>query len=337
VARSPARDRHPHGSAAAGAPFLPEPGGNLCHQRHGHGAPAGSDAFQRRMCAWQSTSPPTSATRTTSRPWGLPRERTHGRLRPLQQQQGCAELVTAAYRSSFFNPAKTTPGMVGLATARAGNVIGGGDWAKDRLIPDVIQAFIEHRPAVIRNPHAIPPLAARAGAAWRLPAAGRTPVHAGPELCRSLELRPQRRRCQNCRWIVEQISALWGQDAAWQVDAGEHPHEAVYLKLDISKARSRLNWHPALNLKQALQLIVDWSQARSSGADMQQFHALPNPVLPGTDGRISKAKLWKTAKPRRCERKSRYSLTNTPPSPWRHSRFCQEPQWSLRQVRSSVR
>jgi len=93
----------------------------------------------------------------------------------------------------------------------------------------------------------------------------------GPDYAEGWNFGPNDEDAKTVGWIVEQISALWGQDAAWQVDAGEHPHEAVYLKLDISKARSRLNWHPALNLKQALQLIVDWSQARSSGADMQQF------------------------------------------------------------------
>jgi len=72
-------------------------------------------------------------------------------------------------------------------------------------------------------------------------------------------------------WIVEQMAALWGGDVRWQVDTGEHPHEAHYLKLDISKARSRLNWHPALRLKDALKLIIDWSKQREAGADMRQF------------------------------------------------------------------
>jgi CDP-glucose 4,6-dehydratase len=203
--------------------------------------------------------------------WSYRENEPMGGYDPYSNSKGCAELVSAAYRSSFFNAKKHAKHGVAIATVRAGNVIGGGDWAQDRLIPDILVAFEGKQAARIRNPHAIRP--------WQhvleplrgyLTLAERLYQH-GPDYAEGWNFGPNDEDAKTVGWIVEQISALWGQDAAWQVDAGEHPHEAVYLKLDISKARSRLNWHPALNLKQALQLIVDWSQARSSGADMQQF------------------------------------------------------------------
>lgn len=203
--------------------------------------------------------------------WSYRENEPMGGYDPYSNSKGCAELVSAAYRSSFFNAKEHAKHGVAIATVRAGNVIGGGDWAQDRLIPDILVAFEGKQAARIRNPHAIRP--------WQhvleplrgyLTLAERLYQH-GPDYGEGWNFGPNDEDAKTVGWIVEKISALWGQDAAWQVDAGEHPHEAVYLKLDISKARSRLNWHPALNLKQALQLIVDWSQARSSGADMQQF------------------------------------------------------------------
>lgn len=203
--------------------------------------------------------------------WSYRENEPMGGYDPYSNSKGCAELVSAAYRSSFFNAKEHAKHGVAIATVRAGNVIGGGDWAQDRLIPDILVAFEGKQAARIRNLHAFRP--------WQhvleplrgyLTLAERLYQH-GPDYAEGWNFGPNDEDAKTVGWIVEQISALWGQDAAWQVDAGEHPHEAVYLKLDISKARSRLNWHPALNLKQALQLIVDWSQARSSGADMQQF------------------------------------------------------------------
>ena len=203
---------------------------------------------------------------------GLPRERAHGWIRPLQQQQGLRRTgQLQPYRTSFFNPNAYAQHGVALATVRAGNVIGGGDWAQDRLIPDILAAFEADQPARIRNPHAIrpwqhvlEPLRGYLTLAERL-------YQNGPDYAEGWNFGPNDEDAKPVGWIVEQMAALWGQGAAWQIDAGEHPHEAAYLKLDISKARSRLNWHPALSLKQAIQLIVDWSQARSSGADMLQL------------------------------------------------------------------
>jgi CDP-glucose 4,6-dehydratase len=203
--------------------------------------------------------------------WGYRENEPMGGYDPYSNSKGCAELVSAAYRSSFFNANAYDQHGVAVATVRAGNVIGGGDWAKDRLIPDVLSAFESRQPVHIRNPHAIrpwqhvlEPLRGYLALAERL-------YQQGPGYAEGWNFGPNDEDAKPVAWIVEQMAGLWGQGATWQIDGGEHPHEASYLKLDISKARSRLNWHPALSLKQALERIVDWSQARQTGADMRHY------------------------------------------------------------------
>jgi CDP-glucose 4,6-dehydratase len=210
--------------------------------------------------------------------WGYRENEPMGGYDPYSNSKGCAELVSSSYRSSFFNPSSHSRHGVALATVRAGNVIGGGDWAQDRLIPDILSAFEQGRLVNIRNPHAVRP--------WQhvleplrgyLTLVERLFEH-GPGFAEGWNLGPNEEDAKPVGWIVEQIAELWGGDAQWQIDTGEHPHEATYLKLDISKARSRLNWHPALRLNDALRLIVDWSKQRQVGADirkltMAQIHA----------------------------------------------------------------
>ncbi len=201
--------------------------------------------------------------------WGYRENEPMGGYDPYSNSKGCAELVSAAYRSSFFNPHKHAQHGVALATARAGNVIGGGDWAQDRLIPDILAAFEQGRHVHIRNPHAIRP--------WQhvleplrgyLTLAERLFEH-GPNFAEGWNFGPNDEDTKPVGWIVEQMATRWGQDAQWQIDTGEHPHEANHLKLDISKARSRLDWHPALRLSDALTLIIDWARQRQTGADMR--------------------------------------------------------------------
>ena len=203
--------------------------------------------------------------------WGYRENEPMGGFDPYSNSKGCAELVSAAYRSSFFNANNYDQHGVATATVRAGNVIGGGDWAQDRLIPDILAAFEQGRKVDIRNPHAIRP--------WQhvmeplrgyLTLAEQLFEH-GPSFGEGWNFGPNDEDAKPVGWIVEQMAALWGADAQWQVDAGEHPHEAHYLKLDISKARSRLDWHPALRLKDALALIIDWSKQREAGANMRQI------------------------------------------------------------------
>ncbi|MCV2371188.1 CDP-glucose 4,6-dehydratase [Roseateles oligotrophus] len=202
-------------------------------------------------------------------PWGYRENEAMGGHDPYSSSKGCAELVSGAYRASFFNPLAHAQHGVGLATARAGNVIGGGDWATDRLIPDILKAFEQGRQVEIRNPQAIRP--------WQHvlePLRGyltlAEALHAqGADLAEAWNFGPLDEDARPVGWIVERMAALWGCDARWQVDTGAHPHEAHYLKLDISKARSRLDWQPSLRLESALQLIVDWSKQRLAGSDMR--------------------------------------------------------------------
>ena len=201
--------------------------------------------------------------------WGYRENEPMGGYDPYSSSKGCAELVSSAYRSSFFNPLAYAQHGVAVATARAGNVIGGGDWAKDRLIPDMINAFEAGKPAIIRNPHAIrpwqhvlEPLRAYMTLAEHL-------YTQGPAFAEGWNFGPNDDDARSVGWIAQQLTLQWGQNAGWQADAGGHPHEASYLKLDISKARSRLKWHPLMRLETALDMIVTWNQQRLAGADVR--------------------------------------------------------------------
>lgn len=203
--------------------------------------------------------------------WGYRENEPMGGYDPYSNSKGCAELVSAAYRSSFFNGNAYARHGVALATVRAGNVIGGGDWAADRLLPNILAAFEQGTPAFIRNPYAIRP--------WQhvleplrgyLMLAEKLYTH-GPAFAEGWNFGPNDEDAKPVGWIVQQMADLWGPDAQWQTDSAEHPHEAHYLKLDISKARGRLDWHPAMRLHDALNRIIAWSKQRSSGADMRAF------------------------------------------------------------------
>lgn len=203
--------------------------------------------------------------------WGYRENEPMGGHDPYSSSKGCAELVTAAYRSSFFNPAAYRDHGIAIASVRAGNVIGGGDWAHDRLIPDILAAFEAGRPVIIRNPmatrpwqHVLEPLRGYLTLAERL-------YSNGPEFGEGWNFGPNDEDARPVEWIVSELARLWGKGTTWQLDGGDHPHEATYLKLDISKARSLLSWHPALRLNEALKMIVDWTQQRLSGADIQSI------------------------------------------------------------------
>jgi CDP-glucose 4,6-dehydratase len=203
--------------------------------------------------------------------WGYRENEAMGGYDPYSNSKGCAELVSAGYRSSYFNPHTHAQHGVGVATVRAGNVIGGGDWASDRLIPDILAAFAQGTPARIRNPHAIrpwqhvlEPLRGYFTLAERL-------FEQGADYAEGWNFGPTDEDAKTVGTIVKDMAAMWGSGATWEIDAGEHPHEAHYLKLDISKARSRLDWHPRLRLDDALQQIVQWSKHRQAGADVRQL------------------------------------------------------------------
>ena len=181
---------------------------------------------------------------------------------PYSSSKGCAELAAASWRSSFFEndgPA--------LATVRAGNVIGGGDWAADRLIPDLIRAFEAGTAPLIRAPDAVRPwqhvleaLGGYIAIADRLMAGDRGFADAW-------NFGPSDEDARPVGWIVERMRAAWGDGDAPLLDGGPRPHEAGLLRLDSSKARAALGWRPALTLDRALEWIVDWHKAVGSGAD----------------------------------------------------------------------
>jgi CDP-glucose 4,6-dehydratase len=200
--------------------------------------------------------------------WGYRERDPMGGHDPYSNSKGCAELVTAAFRSSYAQDG----GGPAIASARAGNVIGGGDWAEDRLVPDVMQAVLDGRPAVIRNPDAIRPwqhvLNPLSGYLTLAQAVSRSREHAeawnfGPE---DADVRP-------VRWVVDRLGDAWGEPIAWRQHQGEEPHEARHLKLDSSKARARLGWAPTWPLGDALTSIASWYRALRDGADLRR-HAL---------------------------------------------------------------
>lgn len=188
---------------------------------------------------------------------------------PYSSSKACAELVTAAYRRSFFSEASGS--HVALASARAGNVIGGGDWAEDRLIPDIIRAFLAAEPVTIRNPQAVRPwqhvLEPLLGYLQLAQALWTT----GAEFADGWNFGPDENDAREVAWIVQNMVELWGGAASWQHDNSVQPHEAAFLKLDCGKARTRLGWTPTLGLARALQWTMAWYAARRDGADMRAF------------------------------------------------------------------
>jgi CDP-glucose 4,6-dehydratase len=203
--------------------------------------------------------------------WGYRENEPMGGFDPYSNSKGCAEMVSAAYRSSFFNADNYLQHGEAIATVRAGNVIGGGDWAQDRLIPDILTAFEQERKVAIRNPHAIRPWQHVMEPLYGYLTLAERLFERGPSFGEAWNFGPNDEDAKPVEWIVNEMAMLWGADAQWQVDPLEHPHESHYLKLDISKARSRLDWRPALRLREALALIIEWSKKCAAGADMRQL------------------------------------------------------------------
>jgi CDP-glucose 4,6-dehydratase len=185
---------------------------------------------------------------------------------PYSNSKGCAELVVSAYRASYFAPAG-----IGLASARAGNVIGGGDWSEDRLVPDLIRGFVDRKPTMIRQPNAIRPwqhvleaingyliLAERL---WNDPIAFAEGWNFGPSDTGAVPVHT----------IADSLVAKWGDGAAWTRDNEAGVHEAHLLKLDSTKARTLLSWQPRLAIEEALDWIVKWHRAHAAKCNMRDF------------------------------------------------------------------
>jgi CDP-glucose 4,6-dehydratase len=198
--------------------------------------------------------------------WGYREDEPMGGHDPYSNSKGCAELVSSAYRRSFFDG---QPGTPALATARAGNVIGGGDWAEDRLVPDILKAFEQRRPVVLRNPtatrpwqHVLEPLSGYLTLAERL-------CTDGAAVAEAFNFGPRDSDVLPVQWVVEHMAALWGDGARWALDGSSQPHEAHQLKLDIAKAAHRLGWQPRWRLGEALGHVVRWHLAWRAQQDMQ--------------------------------------------------------------------
>lgn len=203
--------------------------------------------------------------------WGYRESDPLGGYDPYSSSKGCAELISAAYRLSFFNPKDYAKHGVAVATARAGNVIGGGDWAQDRLVPDILAAFAEGVSAQIRNQHAtrpwqhvLEPLRGYLILAEKL-------ATEGPKYAGAWNFGPSEEDEKSVGWIATELAKRKGNNLSWNEDADDRPHEAHYLKLDISKARAELGWKPRLPLASALDLVIDWSDAYTAGKDMNEF------------------------------------------------------------------
>ncbi|HWF33222.1 MAG TPA: CDP-glucose 4,6-dehydratase [Solirubrobacteraceae bacterium] len=195
--------------------------------------------------------------------WGYREDEPMGGHDPYSNSKGCAELVTTAFRRSFFSD----PDGPRVASARAGNVIGGGDWGEDRLVPDVMRAALAGETVHIRNPNSIRPwqhvLNPLSGYLVLAQALWDEPEHAG-----GWNFGPAEQDARPVGWVVERLAELWPEDLRWELDDGPHPHEARYLKLDSSRARGRLGWRPPVALDWTLSSIVDWYRALSENADM---------------------------------------------------------------------
>jgi CDP-glucose 4,6-dehydratase len=190
---------------------------------------------------------------------GLQRKRTDGWI--------CSELVTSAYRNSFFYGKEG----VSIATARAGNVIGGGDWAEDRLIPDCIHSLLNNEKILIRNPnsirpwqHVLEPLSGYLLLAQNL-------YEHGDKYAEAWNFGPYDTDAKPVKWIVEKLCEKWGGNAGYEIDSAPKPHEAQYLKLDCTKAFSELGWQPKWNLSYTLDKIVEWTNAYKENQNIREL------------------------------------------------------------------
>jgi CDP-glucose 4,6-dehydratase len=198
--------------------------------------------------------------------WSYRENDVLGGFDPYSTSKACAELVTASYRQAFFQ------NSLGVATARAGNVIGGGDWAEDRLVPDFIRSCIDGVPLTIRNPqsirpwqHVLDPLFGYLQLAEKL---YNDPARYGD----AWNFGPSENSCLPVQTIVDKLVGSWGPSASYECISENRYHEATFLKLDSSKARVELNWHPRLTIENAIQMTIEWyRKCLAQREDMRQF------------------------------------------------------------------
>ena len=202
--------------------------------------------------------------------WGYRENDPLGGHDPYSNSKACAELVTSAFRDSYFREEDSGGIGIAVASARAGNVIGGGDWTSDQLIPDLMRAYLAGKPCLIRSPSAIRP--------WQfvleplrgyLMLAERLSRDAS-RFSSSWNFGPDEADARPVSWIADELARSWGSAASWRKDAGPHPPEAHYLRLDVSRTKACLDWHPLLPLNHALDWIVEWYRAFQAREDLQR-------------------------------------------------------------------
>ena len=196
--------------------------------------------------------------------WSYREDDSLGGFDPYSSSKACAELVTSAYRNSFFISSNEGPAV---ATARAGNVIGGGDWAVDRILPDSIKAFVKGEPILVRNPmstrpwqHVLDPLCGYLLLAERL-----TEGDARTEFSEGWNFGPTEDEVIPVSELIEKIIKLWGPGASWKPNDDEQPYEENHLKIDSLKARTRLGWKSRLSIDEVLAWTIDWYKRHEIG------------------------------------------------------------------------
>ena len=194
-----------------------------------------------------------------------------GGFDPYSSSKGCAELVAAAYRNSFFNPEDYTKHGVALASARAGNVIGGGDWGQDRLVPDCVRALLDGEIIAVRSPsstrpwqHVLDLLNGYLMLAERL-------CKGGIGFAQAWNFGPFDRDAKTVEWVVQRFCEGWGGPAGYEIEKGVHPHEAHFLKLDCSKAMKELGWMPRWDVETALNKVITWTKAYQAGENIRDI------------------------------------------------------------------
>ena len=201
--------------------------------------------------------------------WGYRENEPLGGADPYSSSKACSEIVTAAYRRSFFEGGKFSTHGAAIASARAGNVIGGGDWARDRLVPDCVRALLRGEEILIRNPHAIrpwqhvlEPLSGYLMLAERL-------CKEGARFSEAWNFGPGEEDAKPVEWLVKRICEEWGEKARYAIDVGDHPHEAHFLKLDSTKVRMEFGWLPRWNLETAVGKTIEWARCYRDGGDLK--------------------------------------------------------------------
>lgn len=203
------------------------------------------------------------------RVWGYRENEPMGGYDPYSSSKGCAELVTAAYKNSFFNSADYAKHGLALASARAGNVIGGGDWGQDRLIPDCIRAVLNGEIIRTRRPqatrpwqHVLEPLSGYLMLAERL-------SRDGIEFAEGWNFGPFDHDAKTVEWVVKKFCETWNYAPGFDIEKAPIPHEAHYLKLDCSKAMTKLGWMPRWDIETALNKVIQWTKAYQRGEDVR--------------------------------------------------------------------